>query len=306
MEAIRVTASLMDYLDQHKALTGHIHSVFDGAFNIIDSDDQLIGVLSNKKELSPFGLQVNKDSFHQLGLEQGQSIAVESGHINFDKRKFKVNLQRAQVVDLRLEIVHKKTYEGLNDKLDQLKELILELGSKSGIAPLIETIDFEPQVHYVSKHSHLNDYSEFIMGRLLEFLNALKTGIDEQTENAILKIVGFGPGLTPSADDFLSGVLSVLHVCGLLEDKTSRAIFQLIKDKTTKISEAMIQNTLYGLVSESYKAFIQALFDESHKEIKEETMHVMQVGSTSGTDYLFGVYCMASLISIKEANYDQI
>ena len=51
MEVIRITEELLSYLDKHDKITGNIHSVFEGAFNILDENNRLIGVLSSKKDL---------------------------------------------------------------------------------------------------------------------------------------------------------------------------------------------------------------------------------------------------------------
>jgi hypothetical protein len=306
MEAIKMTVGLSQYLAQHPNLCGHVHSVFDGAFNIIDENNQLIGVLCQKKELSPYSMMVNKESFHQFGIDQGQEILIADDDIHFKKRKFKVHFHEAGHIDLAIDVLPQRRSQDLDAKLDQLRSLIIKYGSEAGIAPLIKFIIFEPQIAYKSGEMILNDYSDFIQDRLLELLNAIKSEMDEHALQAMMKIIGFGPGLTPSADDFLSGILTVLYVTGYLDEALQNRIFKLIQHKTTKISEDMIYHTLTGRVAESYKRFIEKLFDETKEHIKKEILDVIQVGSTSGTDYLFGVYCMASLISVKEANNGQI
>jgi len=194
----------------------------------------------------------------------------------------------------------------LNLKLNLLKSLILEHGSQAGIAPLIDHLSFENEPSYDSEGRTLNEYSDFIQERLLGLLEDLNQGIGQEAFKSLEKIIGFGPGLTPSADDFISGILSVLMVNGQLDDGLKAYILKLINNKTTRISEEMLHHTLNGEVSESYKYFIEALFDDKNKDISNESKDVIQIGSTSGTDYLFGVYCMASLITIKEASNDQI
>jgi hypothetical protein len=304
MEAVKISTSLYKYLEQQGDLTGKIHSCFDNAFNIIDQNDVLIGVLSHNKELSPFSLKVNKESLNQLGIQQGQEIQIKDKAIYFRGRKLKIALSEYDLVDLRLDKHTRCLID--NDKLNLLKSIISTQGSNAGIAPLINLLSIDSGIEYSQSDYILNDYCEFIQERLLELLKGLDTGVSDDSYHLMLKIIGFGPGLTPSADDFLSGVLSVIHVCDLDSYHLRTMIKELIKNKTTKISEDMIHHTLDGLVSESYQRFIEVLFDETKKDITKEAMDVIRIGSTSGTDYLFGVYCMTSLISVKEAKNDQI
>jgi hypothetical protein len=306
MKAIKISVSLFEYLTQHETLLGRIHSVFDGAFNVIDDNNRLIGILSARKELGPLSMQVNKDTFHMLGLEQGQLIKFEDDCLHFDKNKYKIIYKDCPVESLSLKPMPIQVGANLRLKLNLLKDLILEFGSQSGIAPLIDHVSFDHKLSYYPEGKELNEYSDFIQERLIGLLEDLNQGISIDAFKSLEKIIGFGPGLTPSADDFISGILSVLIVNGQLEDVLKAHILELINNKTTRISEEMLHHTLNGEVSESYKYFIEALFDDKNKDISNESKDVIHIGSTSGTDYLFGVYCMASLITIKEASNDQI
>ncbi|MCG8549598.1 MAG: DUF2877 domain-containing protein, partial [Desulfobacterales bacterium] len=106
---------------------------------------------------------------------------------------------------------------------------------------------------------------------------------------------------SPSSDDFLSGMIIVMHCMKLLEAEDIHKIYEICVGKTTTISEEMIHYTTLGYVSNNSKILIESLFDDDEEMIENEIINVMQIGSTSGTDFLFGVYCMASLILEREA-----
>jgi hypothetical protein len=300
MEAIKITERLLTYLDQNNGLKGQIHSVFDGAFNVVDENNLLIGVLSKLKDLAPFSIQVNVENFNHKKIEQGQEVYFKNHQMVFTNRKLKLQMKQPDVIPLNLNILN-DTRGCSEEKLDTMKAYILKYGSKSGIAELVEYIDFEGDMIVLNGKPMLNEYSIFIKERLLEILNLLKQREMESFINYVVKIVGFGPGLTPSADDFLSGIIAVLYIKKMLSPDQLSQIHAVCKCKTTKISEDMIYNTTEGYVSYNSKKLLEAMFDTLNMAIEQEILNVIQIGSTSGTDFLFGVFCMTSLIRKKEA-----
>jgi hypothetical protein len=310
MEAVRITNRLLDYIHSHKGQIGHIHSVFEGAFNIIDTKGRIIGILSSEKDLSPLSMIVNCQSFSHKSIEQGHLCEFTDSGIHFQNSKLKINTSNPEVVNLSLASLQNNPQTISLRKLSDLKEFIIRSGSLAGIAELIKYIEIKETARYINLNStDINEYSDFIKERVLELINNL---IDENMElfkSMIPKTVGFGPGLTPSTDDFLTGIIVVMNVDnsmnldGLLEDINS-----LCAGKTTKISEEMICHATCGYVAESYKDFIEVLLDKNKDDIAETVNKVIQIGSSSGTDFLFGVYCMAmiNLEKLRRHKNDQI
>ncbi len=301
MEAIKITDRLRDYMNSHNKQIGQIHSVFNGAFNIIDSEGNLIGILSNEKDLSPLSMVVNTNSFNQKAIVQGNLIEFTKGEIHFQHTKVKINISNAEVIDLTLKYKPFEHNSHLFEKLELLKSLILEKGALTGIGELVKYLDVSSEVSFNDIQSHeLNEYCNFIQDRLLELMNSIMEDDIHRFNSAIQKIVGFGPGLTPSTDDFLTGIIIIInYLCPVESKDLLLNINELCAGKTTKISEEMIKHATRGYVPESYKNLIQALFDNDKDDITEVVEKVIQIGSSSGTDFLFGVYCMALINSEK-------
>lgn len=301
MEAVRITDRLLDYINSHKGKIGQIHSVFDGAFNIIDTEGQLIGILSAGKDLSPFSMIVNCQSFNHKSIVQGHLCEFNDGAIHFQNSKLKINISNPEAVNLSLNTIQNNRHTIKTAKLNDLKDCITRKGSLAGIAELIKYIEIKEVASYINlKSAEINEYSDFIKERLLELINNILNENLELFKSAVQKTVGFGPGLTPSTDDFLTGIIIMMNsfdqtVFGGMLD----GINTLCAGKTTKISEEMIRHATMGYVPESYKYFIEVLFDNNKDDIAEAVNKVMQIGSSSGTDFLFGVYCMAMINSEK-------
>jgi len=310
MEAVRITDRLLDYINSHKGETGQIHSVFDGSFNIIDAEGCLIGILSADKDLSPLSMIVNCQSFNHKSIVQGHLCEFTDGAIHFQNTKLKINTSKPEVVNLSLKHIDNNHISIRTEKLEDLKKFIINEGSLAGIAELIKYIEIKETASFINlKSADINEYSDFIKERLLELINNI---IDENLElfkSAIQKTVGFGPGLTPSTDDFLTGIIIMmnsLNQTGL--GSMLDGINILCAGKTTKISEEMIKHATKGYVPESYKYFIEVLLDNNKEDIAEAVGKVIKIGSSSGTDFLFGVYCMALINSekLRRLENDQI
>ena len=286
----RMTTCLHRYLSKHENLTGNVHSVFDGAFNILDTNGHLVGVVSSNKDLGPFSMQLSEEKLSNI--LQGKQIKFYPKKIEIEGVQYKYDT--LELVDLSLS---RYKLPNVDSKLLNLRESITHEGSKDGISQLIYSFSDELD----DKNLVLNEYSEFIKDRLLSLLESLADEDLELFLNRIPKVIGFGPGLTPSADDFILGIIIVLYSLSIVTDTFLKRIYEVCQNKTTKISEEMLYHSIHGHVSESYKKLIEQLFNDSNDDISNEITKVIEVGSTSGTDFLFGVYCMTSLISKKEA-----
>ncbi len=286
----RMTTCLHRYLGKHGNLKGNVHSVFDRAFNILDSNGHLVGVVSSNKDLGPFSMQLSEEKL--TNVLQGKQIEFHTKYLEIEGVQYKYDT--LELVDLSLSR-YKLPY--VDKKLINLRDAITYEGSKEGISQLIYSFSDELD----DKNQVLNEYSEFIKDRLLSLLQSLANDDLELFLNRVPKVIGFGPGLTPSADDFILGIIIVLYSLSIVTDTFLKRIYEVCQNRTTKISEEMLYHSIHGHVSESYKELIEQLFNESNDDISDEIKKVIEVGSTSGTDFLFGVYCMTSLINKKEA-----
>lgn len=105
-------------------------------------------------------------------------------------------------------------------------------------------------------------------------------------------IVGLGPGLTPSGDDFLLGVLTVLNVPGHPGKQHLPALTQAILGaigSTNEISFAMLSRALVGAAPERVVGLIEAIVRGAGSDLIVSLRRVLEIGSCSGTDIACGV-----------------
>ena len=106
------------------------------------------------------------------------------------------------------------------------------------------------------------------------------------------RVVGLGPGLTPSGDDFLVGLFAVLHLPGSPCERF-RAICAEIVDQTSSgtnaISAAALRAAAAGRVRQSIGAFIHELMHGRREGLLAALARVLAIGSTSGSDIVAGI-----------------
>lgn len=104
------------------------------------------------------------------------------------------------------------------------------------------------------------------------------------------QIAGLGPGLTPSGDDFLAGVMLGLWTKGkgqFAEGGWQARIFEAAAPCTHRLSRAFLRAARDGLASEPWHALLYTLSDVT-RPLEPAAARVLSFGATSGLDMLCG------------------
>ena len=108
-------------------------------------------------------------------------------------------------------------------------------------------------------------------------------------KEAIASLIGLGPGLTPSGDDFLGGMLIALHICG--EKLVKKNLFVQIEsliDSTGPVSSTHLNAAAHGEGSHSLHQLLNMLLEGNEAHLEPGIDAVNQIGHTSGWDALAG------------------
>jgi hypothetical protein len=125
---------------------------------------------------------------------------------------------------------------------------------------------------------------------------ALRDAIDRHDCDAMRTraraLIGLGPGLTPSGDDFLVGLFAVLHIdaspCAHLRDVCAE-IIEAVDERTNAISAAALKAAAQGRVRESIDALLTELMTGDDHRVLASLRRVLAIGSTSGADIVAGI-----------------
>lgn len=110
-------------------------------------------------------------------------------------------------------------------------------------------------------------------------------------------MIGLGMGLTPSGDDFLTGLMISFHVVSSVYEKEKEILMKDISgffDRTNDISRQYLSCAFYGEASYVWHELFNDWDDK--EKIKQRLFRIQQIGHSSGIDTLNGVYAGIKLM----------
>ncbi|MDE0332668.1 MAG: DUF2877 domain-containing protein [Nitrospinae bacterium] len=177
---------------------------------------------------------------------------------------------------------------------------IAESGPREGLAPLIarvvngEEVSNEDAFHKISREG------------IADFGYWLSCSLDGEGNYefpaAARRLVGLGPGLTPSGDDFLCGVMMTLRALGLMDilNRVSEAVLKQAVYRTSRISRAHLECAARGQGAQALHETISAMGVADEARLSSALHALDNIGHTSGWDSLAGVVrVMVSVAAIR-------
>lgn len=298
-----VSIDLFEYLSGADTF-GIVHSKFNKAINILLDGDILVTLLNETKDIAPMSLVCDQKTFNGLNIEVDDKVHIKNLNICFSNRIL-INIKEYTIWKMidqsRLVKYSEKKHKNL---VDNLYKRIIRKGKLEGIASVIYFLDKEKYNHESIEFLEIekNHYVNFIVDRLERFIDNYKNCDLSDIEESFIKIIGFGPGLTPSVDDFICGLFSASkNLCefyGISDayiDKLSEILINIIHLRTTRVSEEMIRHCFKNKVSRTYDVLLTGLLYETKEDFEDSIDNVIEFGDTSGTDFLAGVYSACRL-----------
>ena len=270
------------------AFAGVVHSAFRRAVNIAClADGELHTLVTNDLDDGPNSLVVAADDFLAMGICQGDSVRAGGGSLAIAG---KATVSVAGATTWRTPVPDRHCATGLlRRRLAEAEAAIWRSGTPGGF---IEGMADTEIARLTTRMLH-----EGADGLAL----ALGRGDTEAALAHAGRLLGLGPGLTPSGDDFLTGLLASRALCGRQEDVGSdafaRGVARLAKTATNPIACAAIAKAARGEVRERVARLIIALGSAAAEPVSPALTQVLAIGSSSGTEIAFGVIRgLASLI----------
>lgn len=113
---------------------------------------------------------------------------------------------------------------------------------------------------------------------------------DVPPRNIVPGLVGLGPGLTPSGDDYLGGAMIALVMSGRAEDAASLAspVLAMAAEGTNRISAAHLRAAAKGLGADALHRTVDALARGDDTALAAGLRGLDAIGHSSGWDALAG------------------
>jgi len=126
--------------------------------------------------------------------------------------------------------------------------------------------------------------------------DVVDTSSSEETSMDVCSLLGYGPGSTPSGDDFLVGIILILRRidCSEVQSHLSNignGLVTISQTKTTRLSAAFLSQAVAGRGAKPTADCVDLLIAQSPEwaELTESVERVLEIGSTSGSDILAGM-----------------
>lgn len=281
-----ISAQLFELLPQQPEPAA-VHSVFRTSANLL-YQGQLVTLLDDTRPLYPCAVRLG-GSLPTLTV--GEPVLLCRERILFPRSGFTVTLDRAQVPSLSLLSPPSALQQPHPAAAEALRETILTRGKPEGFAPLLTMLEASP--------SPLpdNPYVRYAADRIPALFAALRQRDAEAAAEAAYSIAGCGIGLTPSADDFLCGVMASVLASAITCGEQNKwlpitaAMAERAAPRTNLISAAFLRQAACGQLSSDVLTLIRTLYSSVLSlRLPSAAMNVIAFGETSGTDILTGIY----------------
>ena len=281
-----ISAQLLAQLPQRSAEAA-VHSVFRTSVNLL-WQGQLVTLLDDTRPLYPCAVRLGGSV---PSLTVGEPALLSRERIEFPRSGVIVELTRAAITSLSLfspllplQVPHSAAPRAL-------REMILTGGKPEGFAPLLFLLENEPCP------LPDNPYVRYAAQRIPALFAALRQRDTAAAAEAAYSIAGCGIGLTPSADDFLCGVMASVLASAIARGEQNEwlpltaAMAERAAPRTNLISAAFLRQAAAGQLSSDVLTLIRTLYSSVLSlRLPSAAMNVIAFGETSGTDILTGIY----------------
>jgi len=269
--------------------SGEVLAVHSRSCYLASEEGEIFAVVQQPLGNGPFSVVIpaaHTDLFR--GLSLGVTADGTGEHLMLGE-EIQINLAGASLWD-------PKAYPGLNADEPALSRCLAEAHrAVATLAPATSLVRLLPHLQDEDLPPSLQHVSHFPRSHAL--IAGLADALGQRNRRS-LKVVtsslaGLGPGLTPSGDDFLAGVLVALALArqhrpdaGLTE--IAALLVETAAPRTNEISAAYLKAAHAGEVAERWHPLIEAIASGRAAEVGTAAAAVMEVGETSGADMLAG------------------
>jgi len=273
---------------------GEVHSVFERTFNILFGDE-LVGIARSDITRSPINLVTDiqpNESMSSLGIDKGMQVKVND-RLLIDE-VLEISLKDATIWRPRNRVDGHPNFEHVKKNLKILEKFVAKNCRRGGLGQLLSHVD-EIAIGKISSTSNFNDIAKAVLPSLVDLFKAIRSeGIDD-VKKISRNLIGLGPGLSPSGDDVLIGLMiSLWWSTNSLGGDIGRAkkINEAIiihTNKTTLLSQQLLRHAARGETNEAVEILLDGIFMGEPEDIGVRAQRVLNIGETSGTDMMAGI-----------------
>jgi hypothetical protein len=258
---------------------GRVTALFERSF-YIETNDNWFCFGASSLPLGPLNLQTNVPAninWQASGLQLKDQVKISASHIHVGSRfAFSYRDAESWQPDLTIDLDKTTIAAGLATLTQQALSMAPAEGLTSFLFPdgsLIAALpSAAPAIAAMTKFiGDENPNSEII-------------------RESVISLIGLGPGLTPSGDDFLGGMMIASSLLG--EYEKLRILVDTVEtaaSATNDISRAHLKAAAQGIGAEPLHATISDIVTNRDQALKASLKRLDAIGHCSGWDALTGV-----------------
>jgi len=299
---------------------GTAGALFERSLNVEMKGNFLIHIGSDALPLTPRSILLREEDFYKHLLPvcfPGQPVFIEDGSISLGQKKVDLFHPRSRHYDPQLNLTGRllapdEVSSHLARALHRIESPREKMGEsyfspfRSYFLSRISTIG-KPGFGRLAGPSRLKGETDLavrmknaLWQKTDRFLSAMSRQDGKEALGSAQGLIGLGPGLTPSGDDFLAGFFSAGAVLGArsggAEEMPGAAsivaatVREEAAGRPTSVSAAMLADALQGEVSEPVKGFLYSVLQAGDgREIRFWAGEISRMGAFSGEDLLNGL-----------------
>ncbi|QLR75183.1 DUF2877 domain-containing protein [Citrobacter freundii] len=157
---------------------------------------------------------------------------------------------------------------------------------------------------YQGDNPFYQEIARELQNRRRALIAALNNG--ENISFAVGQLIGLGIGLTPSSDDYLVGLSTVLFINGHPLKKHQHdflAALRIAGNNTTLLSKITLEEAFHQRYRESVARLVTHIITRQHHVATPFITDIKNIGSSSGCDMLYGMADACTLSHRSGGNY---
>ncbi|HCI94732.1 MAG TPA: hypothetical protein DHV44_00335 [Providencia sp.] len=263
-------------------LTGKVEQVFNKAINI-SIGNILYTLLSSQLDNAPNSCRLINKDFSLLTLKVGDPIYFSDNEMVIGEN-YLISFSLCKKWQLPIIIFD---YKKLTNP-----DYLLYIANQIKSLDIILNHNVDSLFNYQGDNVFYLSIAKQLAQLRLKLIDLLINKDQQKLPHIIRQFVGLGIGLTPSGDDYLVGLMAFLllkeHPAFAFYPEFYQGIIQS-KSQTTPISAITLEKALNQEYRENMQQLIQMLVDAKETNIYPQFLEILNIGSSSGSDMLFGL-----------------
>ncbi len=279
-----------------------VHSVFGRALNVVTSTGDLLAVVGPHVGGAPGTIVLERlpdVGFDATGIVPDLPADVTPERMLIGAQ-LRVDLRRVVLWQPAL-AVRTLPHKDVLARVAIAESLAAGTAPSGGLAPLLPWLDALTRLVDPAVPDDLDPLCQAAWAGTKALVCSWPNDNRNSVRAALLRLVGLGPGATPSGDDLLTGLFVATHrLRGGLPDGLGETCLAIARERSTDLSVARILHAARGAIEETQERVLVELVGGAGANLQGAVAKAARYGHTSGIDTLVGLFLGTRLAMTSE------